>query len=87
MTYVREDLLFKDLKSFGQDMSCSWLEIGKGKNKYLVCNFYREFKLIGVDGSNSFEEQSNRLEQFLELTKKSKELSKCGHSRRFQCRP
>ena len=72
VTYVREDLLIKDLKSFGQDMSCSWLEIGKGKNKYLVCNFYREFKLIGVDGSNSFEEQSNRLEQFLKLTKKAR---------------
>ena len=57
ITYIREDLVWKELKDYGNNLSCNWLEIGRGRNKIVVCNYYREFKVLGIDGSNNFKEQ------------------------------
>ena len=46
-------------------MAAIWLEIGERKNKWLLCNYYREHTLIGIPGSNSIESQVNRFDQFL----------------------
>ena len=72
VTYIREDILWKKLKGYGNNLSCNWLEIGKGRNKLVVCNYYREFKILGVDGSNSITEQCSRLDEFLEVIKKTR---------------
>ena len=73
VTYIRENIVYKELINYGGDLSCNWLEIGKGQNKLLVCNYYREFKTLGVEGSNSFNEQCARLDTFLEIIKKSRD--------------
>ena len=54
VTYVREDLVWKELKNYKNNLSCNWLEVGKGKNKIVICNYYREFKILGIDGPNQF---------------------------------
>ena len=41
------------------------MEIGERKNKWLICNYYREHSLLGVSGSNSLELQSLKFNQFL----------------------
>ena len=43
-----------------------WLEIGENRNKWIICNYYREHTLIGTPGSNIMENQIQRLNQFLE---------------------
>ena len=42
-----------------------WVEIGERKNKWLICNYYREHSLLGVPGSSSAGLQSLRFNQFL----------------------
>ena len=74
ITYIREDLIWKELKNYGNNLACTWLEVGKGRNKLVVCMYYREFKLLGVDGSNSVPEQVLRLEEFMNIITKTRNI-------------
>ena len=52
----------KDLNS---DIAAIWIEVGKYKNKWLICQYYRQHKVLGVNGSETSVEQNNRLDKFL----------------------
>ena len=69
---ISANLVVLDMKGFGNNLSCNWLEIGKGRNKLVVCTYHREFKVLGVDGSNSFTEKCTRFEEFLKVTNKTR---------------
>ena len=71
VTYVREGVnvkLREDLMD--TNFSSIWLEInlkqGKKDVKILVCNFYREHKVVGIDKTDQREEQWMRWSIFLE---------------------
>ena len=74
ITYISDNLIWRELKDFAKDVSCNWLEIGKGKSKLTICMYYREFKILGIDGSNSFTAQVERLESFLNISLKTRNL-------------
>jgi len=63
--YYKKDLKVKLVNYNTNDSSAIWLEIGERKNKWLLCNYYREHSLLGVPGSNTPELQSLRFENFL----------------------
>ena len=42
-----------------------WLEVGQYRNKWTICQCYREFKILGVNGSESLVEQNTRFDKFL----------------------
>ena len=39
--------------------------MGDGLNKWHICNYYREFRELGVPGSETLQAQKNRFETFL----------------------
>ena len=41
VVYIRDGLVWRELKNYGNDLSCIWLEVGKGISKTLICNYYR----------------------------------------------
>ena len=47
----------------------------KEKNRILICQYYCEFKILGVDGSNSSQAQLNRFDEFLEIVKKTRDTA------------
>ena len=50
VTYIRNDLTWRELSCYGGDLSCNWVEVGKGKSKVLIGQYYREFKILGKNG-------------------------------------
>ena len=38
----------------------------------MICMYYREFKILGVEGSNSVPEQIQRLEKFMNIITKTR---------------
>ena len=63
--YVKSDLKVKLIGDTNSNLARIWLEIGSGINKWYICNYYREFRLLGVSGSESLQEQKSRFDQFL----------------------
>ena len=62
--YVRENLIYKELKLNTGEISAIWIEIGENQNKWIVGSYYREFKIIGENGSETFESQKRRFDIF-----------------------
>ena len=52
--YVRDDLVCREVSGLGSEILCKWLEIGKGRTKTVVGQYYREFKVLGKEGSQCF---------------------------------
>ena len=46
------------------NLTAKWLEIGTGNNKWLVCNFYRDHRILGQNGSERMEHQLSRFDFF-----------------------
>merc|ERR1712240_800550 len=63
--YFKKDIKVKLVNHNTNDSSAIWLEIGERKNKWLLCNYYREHSLLGIPGSNTPELQSLRFENFI----------------------
>ena len=48
-----------------------WLEFGSGRNRFLVCGYHREHKLLGIPNYRSnVPEQKKRFERFLDVVQK-----------------
>ena len=51
-----------------KDVAAIWLEFGSNRNKFLVCGYYREFKIIGdPDFRNNISKQRARFNVFLDV--------------------
>ena len=46
-------------------MAAIWFEVGKYKSKWLICQYYRQHKVIGSNGSETLTEQHIRFDKFL----------------------
>ena len=66
MSYVKSNLNYKVCSTLMNDASAeNWLEIGTHRNKWQIGVFYREFKKFGEPNSGTYEEQVQRLDNFL----------------------
>ena len=65
IVYIKEDLQYKILSSLNNDIAAIWLEVGKYRSKWTVCQYYREHRVLGVQGSESLDSQTRRFETFL----------------------
>ena len=69
---VRNDTPYKrrsDLER--KHIAAIWLEFGSGRNKFLVCGYYREHKILGIPNYRSnVPEQQKRFERFLNVVQK-----------------
>ena len=69
---VRNDTPYKrraDLER--KHIAAIWLEFGSGRNRFLVCGYYREHKLLGVPNyRHNVPEQRKRFERFLDVVQK-----------------
>ena len=84
VTYISDDIIWKEKKNFGKELACNWIEIGKGRSKLIVCTYYREFKILGVNGSNTLAAQTERFDEFLETILKTRNPAKCNITWGFQ---
>ena len=63
--YVRSNLRIKPIAALNDNLASIWIEVGDGLNKWHICNYYREFRELGVPGSETLQAQKNRFETFL----------------------
>ena len=66
IVYIKNNSSYKVRNDLKTDVAAIWLEVGKYKNKWLICQYYRQHKLIGINGSETLIEQHNRLDIFLD---------------------
>ena len=66
IVYIKNNLSYKVRNDLKTDVAAIWLQVGKYKNKWLICQYYRQHKLIGINGSETLIEQHNRLDIFLD---------------------
>ena len=67
IVYVRDNLdckLVEDMMDPG--LSCIWLEIGRGRSKWLIGQLYREHRLLGDRESATSEKQKERWNNILD---------------------
>ena len=66
---VKNDTPYKRRKDLEKkDVAAIWLQFGSGRNKFLVCGYYREFKIIGdPDYRSNHRKQRERFNVFLDV--------------------
>ena len=66
---VKNDTPYKRRKDLEKkDVAAIWLQFGSGRTKFLVCGYYREFKIIGdPDYRSNHKKQRDRFNVFLDV--------------------
>ena len=59
--YYKENLRVNLSENSNINFAALWMEVGDGRNKWMICNYYREFKILGQQGSEIIENQKLRI--------------------------
>ena len=65
VVFIKDNLTYKLRKDLNSDLAAIWFEVGKYKSKWLICQYYRQHKVIGSNGSETLTEQHIRFDKFL----------------------
>ena len=66
IVFIKNNLTYKIRNDLNNNLEAIWFEVGKFKSKWLFCQYYRQHKIIGCNGSETINEQHSRFDNFLD---------------------
>ena len=66
VVFIKNNLTYKLRSDLNSDLAALWFEVGKFKSRWLICQYYRQHKVIGTSGSETLIEQNIRFDKFLD---------------------